>query len=68
LALARGAQRLLVLRYRELLDFNLVTRPPTDVELAGVILGPSGTLRAPSIRVGPVFVVGFSEELFQSVL
>jgi hypothetical protein len=31
----------------------------TDAEIAKLILGRSGTLRAPAFRVADVFVVGF---------
>ncbi len=38
-----------------------------DAILADVI-GPSGNLRAPTWRVGPDFLVGFNEDLYQEVL
>ena len=40
---------------------------PTD-EVIGAMLGPTGNLRAPTMRVGKTIVVGFNEEQYQTVL
>jgi len=61
LSLVRAADALVVSRGKKLLRFNLADRPSDD-ELAKVILGRSGTLRAPAMRVGSVFVVGYHAE------
>ena len=37
-------------------------------EVAEKMLGPTGNLRAPTMRVGKTTVVGFNEEAFESVL
>ena len=37
---------------------------PTDDELAGALLGPTGNLRAPTIRSGKTLLVGFNDEAF----
>jgi hypothetical protein len=39
----------------------------SDEELAGLILGRSGTLRAPAFRVGSTFVVGFHPEGYTEI-
>jgi hypothetical protein len=39
----------------------------TDDELCSAILGRSGTLRAPAMRVGEIFVVGFHPEGYAEV-
>jgi hypothetical protein len=39
--------------------------PPADEELARHIIGPSGNLRAPSLRQGTTLYVGFHEELYR---
>ena len=58
---------LLVSKGKKLLRFSLKDEVSED-EIAKVILGRSGTLRAPALRVGKTFVVGFHvdgyEELF----
>jgi len=42
--------------------------PPDDETLAGLILGRSGTLRAPAIRRGKMLVVGFHPEAFERLV
>jgi hypothetical protein len=51
---------------KKLLKFNLA-QGATDDEIANVILGRSGTLRAPAFRVGSTFVVGFHEDGYQEI-
>ncbi|MCR9165203.1 MAG: ArsC family (seleno)protein [Nannocystaceae bacterium] len=36
-------------------------------EAADAMLGPTGNLRAPTLRVGKTLLVGFNEELFTKV-
>lgn len=38
--------------------------PPSAAELAKAVLGPSGNLRAPAIRTGKSWLVGFHEEAY----
>jgi len=66
LAHAREAQRVWVSKGKKLLKFDLA-EGATDDELAKVILGRSGTLRAPAFRVGEVFVVGFHAEGYAEI-
>jgi hypothetical protein len=42
--------------------------PPDDDSLAAQILGPTGNLRAPTLRKGKTLLVGFSEEAYRQVL
>ena len=46
---------------KKLVHFNLKNDYDED-EVAGMILGRSGTLRAPVRRVGRKLIVGFNEE------
>jgi len=41
---------------------------PDDDTLAGLLLGPSGNLRAPTIRVGSTMAIGFNAEMYASAL
>ena len=58
---ARKAKQVWVSKGKKLLKFDLATGT-TDDELAAVILGRSGTLRAPAFLTGDTFVVGFNVE------
>jgi hypothetical protein len=42
--------------------------PPNDDTLAAHILGPTGNLRAPTLRKGRTLLVGFSEQAYRQVL
>lgn len=53
---------------KKLLHFNLKKERPSDDELAGLMLGRAGTLRAPVLRIGKKLIVGFNEEALQKVL
>jgi hypothetical protein len=41
--------------------------PPDDDTLLSHLLGPTGNLRAPTLRVGRTLLVGFQEEAYGSV-
>jgi hypothetical protein len=55
-------ERVIVAKGRGTLAFDL-QHDATDVDaLSGHVLGRSGTLRAPTARVGRTLLVGFSED------
>jgi len=64
----RGTQRLIVARGKSIKDWNLKKDPPMEKELFSAIMGPSGSLRAPSARVGKTLLVGFSDEAWSLIL
>jgi hypothetical protein len=37
-------------------------------EVVDALLGPTGNLRAPTLRKGKTLLVGFNEEIYESVL
>ena len=66
LELAKAGEIVIVAKGKKSLRFDL-TGDVSDDELAAVILGRSGTLRAPAIRVGQTFLVGFHAEEYEAV-
>ena len=68
LALAKSASRILVAKGKKVVTFDMKNDPPDDDTLAGHLLGPTGNLRAPTIRKGNTLLVGFSEEAYRDVL
>ncbi len=44
------------------------TEAPADEELLKLMLGRSGTLRAPTLRRGKTLLVGFNAEAYQQTL
>lgn len=65
MGLLDGVSTVMVARGKKLLEFNMADAD-TD-EIASVILGRSGTLRAPAMRVGDTFVVGFHAEGYEGL-
>lgn len=68
LNLARGASTVIVSRGKKIIRFAMKKDAPADDELLGVMLGPTGNLRAPTIRRGVVLLVGFNEDVYTETL
>jgi hypothetical protein len=68
LALARSADRIIVARGKKVITFEMKKAPPDDDTLTAHLLGPTGNLRAPTLRRGKTLLVGFSEEAYQQAL
>jgi hypothetical protein len=68
LALARSAKRVVVGKGKKVVVFDMVKEPPDDDTLAACLLGPTGNLRAPTVRVGTTLLVGFNEEAYRQEL
>src|SRR6267142_207860 len=62
--LARSVDKLWVAKGKKVVFFDLKQDKPSDAELHKVLLGPSGNLRAPTIRKGNELYVGFHPEEF----
>lgn len=67
-ALLDGARRVIVAKGRKSAEFQLAARAPLSDELVDAVLGPTGNLRAPALRVGTTWLVGFHEESWDSAL
>lgn len=67
LALAKSAARVVVAKGQSIVTFDMKT-PPSDAELLQAILGPTGNLRAPTLRVGRTLLVGFDLDTYQAHL
>jgi hypothetical protein len=66
LALARAAKRVVVARGKSFLSFDM-SDPPDDDALAAALLGPTGNLKAPTLRKGDLLLVGFGEAAYREV-
>jgi arsenate reductase-like glutaredoxin family protein len=67
LALAKKAKTVVAGRGKNVVTIDM-KQPPPDDELADLILGPSGNLKAPTILVDKTLVVGFNEEAYKRFL
>lgn len=68
LALARAAKSVVVARGKKVIAFDMVGDPPDDDLLATHLLGPTGNLRAPTLRQGKTLLVGFNEDAYRQIL
>jgi hypothetical protein len=68
LALARSADRVVVARGKKVVTFDMKRDPPDDDTLAAHLLGPTGNLKAPTLRRGRTLLVGFGEAAYQQEL
>lgn len=58
---------LYVAKGKKVVHVNLKKDKPAQDELLKLVLGPTGNLRAPTLRVGKKLVVGFNEEMYEDV-
>lgn len=63
-----GVHHLRVAKGRKSVDIDLRRDRPSDEELLSLLLGRSGKLRAPSLRVGRTLIVGYSADLLADAL
>ena len=49
------------------MHLNLKRENPTQEEVLKLMLGPTGNLRAPTLRVGKKLLVGFNAEAYAEV-
>ena len=67
LALVDQVNELYAAKGKNVVHVNLKTDRPDDAELKKLLLGPTGNLRAPTLRKGKTLVVGFDEKTYQRV-
>ncbi len=66
--LAVGAKRIVATKGKKVISIDMAKDKPDAETLAGLIVGPSGNLRAPAAWVGKTLMVGFDPEMYQEVL
>ena len=65
-AMLKAASLLHVAKGKKLSEFDVSKRVSQDAVAA--MLGPTGNLRAPTLKVGKRVIVGFNNELFSDLL
>lgn len=63
-----GVRKLIVSKGKKTESFDLAKNRPDDQTLIGHMLGPTGNLRAPTLRIGSTLVIGYNEEAYQQAL
>ena len=59
-----GMRKLVVAKGKKVLQFDLGKEPLAGEELSKALLGPSGNLRAPTLKAGKTMLVGINEEAY----
>ena len=62
--LLTGVNRIVASKGTKAVEIDLKRDKPSDDELAAILIGPTGNLRAPAVRKGSTLLVGFHEEAF----
>ena len=59
---------LLVAKGKKVTEIDLRADRPDDDALAGLLLGPTGNLRAPTMKTGSTMLVGFNADMYGDAL
>jgi arsenate reductase-like glutaredoxin family protein len=60
--------KLRVAKGKKVTEVDLKKDRPDDDTLAALMLGPTGNLRAPTMKVGKIMLVGFNPESYDETL
>ena len=67
LEMAHQSHELFVGKGKKVVHLNLKKEPATDEEILKLMLGPTGNLRAPTLRTGKKLIVGFNQEMYEGL-
>jgi arsenate reductase-like glutaredoxin family protein len=62
--MARESHRLIAAKGKKVTTLDLTQERPSDDVLADLMLGPTGNMRAPTMRVGQTLLVGYNDQVF----
>jgi arsenate reductase-like glutaredoxin family protein len=65
--MARPARRLIAAKGKKVTTLELTATSPSDDALADLMLGPTGNMRAPTLRVGGTLLVGYNDAVFADI-
>ncbi len=68
LRLATKASRIVVARGSRVVTFSMTRNRPDEETLLAHLLGPTGRLRAPTLRIGKTLLVGFNAGVYANIL
>lgn len=68
LELARQVDEIYAARGKKVVHLDLRRDRPDAATLRSLLIGPSGKLRAPTLRVGRTLLVGFDPDSYRKIL
>lgn len=60
----KGIERLISIKGPKVVSVNLRKEKPDWSELRALLLGPTGNLRAPVVRMGKTLIIGFHKNIY----
>jgi arsenate reductase-like glutaredoxin family protein len=67
LQLIRDVTQLYVTRGTKVVHFDLTAERPDDAALLQMLIGRSGKLRAPTVKIGQTVIVGFDQSTYRQI-
>jgi len=64
LKLTKKVSRIIAGKGKKITSLDMKKDKPDEETLTGILLGPTGNLRAPTMIVGNTMLVGFNEEAY----
>jgi hypothetical protein len=68
LGVLKNVDEVYATRGKQVIHLDLRNQRPDTATLKGLLLGPTGNLRAPTLRRGRTLLVGFDEATYAEVL
>ena len=68
MALAREVDEIYASKGKQVVHLDLKKEKPDAATLKRLLLGPTGNLRAPSLRMGRTLIVGFDQVTYAKLL
>lgn len=69
LRLLDGVKKLVcIIRGKNVFSYDLAKERPDDQTLVSQMIGPTGNLRAPAVRIGTTLIVGYKEDVYRQLL
>ena len=62
--LLKEASKIIAMKGKKIQEFDVSAK--VSVDAIDAKLGPTGNMRAPTIKVGKTYLVGFNEEVFEA--
>ena len=68
MALVAGMDEIYASKGKQVMHLDMKKDKPDAATLKGLLLGPTGNLRAPTLRKGRALIVGFDEATYAKLL
>lgn len=65
--MAAEADEIYAAKGKQVVHLNIKKDKPDAAQLRSLLLGPTGNLRAPTLRKGKTLIVGFDEATYQEL-